>query len=335
MLSSLLSHRQNKKNYPVHAFCCFGLNNSACTYLSTDMEIPYCKCLDCDKQLFVNSNSRGRQPLRCLDCIKHRHCLQSIESRRRTKNKSSQPVAEAADESRRRMTRKQSRKFAEPDSSEIPTQHFAATAVMVVKMSWRYSESQLTTLRTLLQRANWDNLQGASKNRWFIRDMPATCPALHLFLLDNIIGNKNTLVRGLLKALHPKHVFYSIGALKTASSGDSTMQGWHTDYTQSPSSPSLPHLIPFSVIITLEDECVFCYIDANTRCKIELIVPPFHFVRFMGNVVHCGGKNRQDREVYRIFMYCTSCPGHIPVDSFFAVEIDENKCACGGSCFKN
>jgi hypothetical protein len=216
------------------------------------------------------------------------------------------------------------------DASVSPPIHFAETPVLVLKMSWKYSSLQLETLQSLLEKATWHNLQGASNVRWFIKEMPTSDPALHRFLEREVLGN----VKEMLRFFHPKHRCYTLGALKMARRKFSKMQQWHTDYTQHPCFPIPRHSLPFSVIITLQDECVFCYIDAFSGCKIEVIVPPFSFVRFMGYVVHCGGRNRDDKEVYRIFMYCAVTPMHIPINSFFKVVIRKKQtCACG-RCFK-
>ena len=163
-----------------------------------------------------------------------------------------------------------------------------------------------------------------------IKEMPRSDPALHRFLEREVLAN----VKQMFQVFHPKHRCYSLGALKTAPRKLSQQQKWHTDYTQRPRYPIQRHLFPFSVIITLQDECVFCYIDEYSHCKITVIVPPFSFVRFMGYVVHCGGRNRDDNAVYRIFMYCAVSPMHIPLNSFFKVVIRRNQtCGCG-RCFK-
>lgn len=158
-------------------------------------------------------------------------------------------------------------------------------------------------------------------------DMPTTNVELYRYVEDNYLVN----VKRLLLQLHPLHTFFTVGALKTAPRDQSEQQAWHTDYRQETIHQLPAHLLPFSVIVTMRDECVFVYIDAMTGCKVELIVAPFSFVRFMGYVVHCGGRNRQDHVVYRLFMYCAVSLEHIPNNALFHSNIRQH-CECGG-CF--
>ena len=62
------------------------------------------------------------------------------------------------------------------------------------------------------------------------------------------------------------------------------------------------HCMPFSVIITFRDASPLRYQDKAGK-SIDLLVPPFSFVRFMGNVLHAGGVNDTDKPTYRLFLY--------------------------------
>jgi len=118
-------------------------------------------------------------------------------------------------------------------------------------------------------------------------------------------------VRDMLKILHPRHIYITHGALKSAP--NNVQQEYHTDYN----IVCPAHEMPFSVIITFTDQCFFMYDDTFLKERVRLCVPSFSFVRFMGNVTHSGGDNPLDRSVYRLFMYCAATPAHIPVNSFF------------------
>ena len=211
----------------------------------------------------------------------------------------------------RPLTRKLSLKL----SNDIPAPifDFAATPVMVFTMSWTYAEDELDRLYALFEGPQagtaWQAIQGTLHDRWFIPGMREAAKDLYKQATLMLVR-----VLSMLYVMHPYHRQIAYGALKSAS--QNSLQELHTDYEDAITSLLQCHVMPFSVIVTFRDASPLHYINESGEL-IKLLVPPFSFVRFMGNVKHAGGVNETDKTTYRLFMYCTINPGQIPPNGFF------------------
>lgn len=72
-----------------------------------------------------------------------------------------------------------------------------------------------------------------------------------------------------------------------------------------------PADMPFSCIVTFKDPFCFIYMNAY-GAEVTVDVPAYSFVRFMGHILHRGGANNLDRDVYRLFLYCCIDASHLP-----------------------
>lgn len=188
---------------------------------------------------------------------------------------------------------------------QIPPAHFGSTPVISLSMSWRPSKADLEKLQHFFVNASWTPVQGSFGDRYFVLGMHYNDGPFHRHA-EKMLEN----VRTMLLMLHPRHNCFAIGALKSVPRAK--QQKWHTDYDL-----SIPlHSMPYSVLITFEDGCMFVYRDQMGK-KQSVIVPPFSFVRFMGYVVHCGGANDTDKTIYRLFMYVSCNLASIPINSFY------------------
>lgn len=189
---------------------------------------------------------------------------------------------------------------------------FGATPVVVFRMSKIPEDGDLKLLQDKFKSAAWTAIQGCQNDRWYIPIMSSSFKRV----AELVTGN----VTDMIRHLHPKHTYIHYSALKSAA--NNSQQDFHTDYDVSVVANSENHERPFSVIITFNDPCFFVYNESNAVQKniVTLTVPPFSFVRFMGDVEHCGGANTLNYPVYRLFMYFAALPSHLPTNSFNRVE---------------
>jgi len=188
-------------------------------------------------------------------------------------------------------------------------------------MSRKPEENELNMLQQKFESAQWTTIEGCNRDRWYIPDMKGCDPQFH-----KLAANITDHVKQMVLHLHPRHIYITYSALKSAPLN--SRRAYHTDYALDYAA----HEKPFSVIITFRDpSCVLYYKDVFKGMKsVRLTIPPYSFVRFMGDVQHCGGPNPLRRPVYRLFMYFTASPAHIlPINSFHLVgkkkQHDDNK----------
>lgn len=190
-----------------------------------------------------------------------------------------------------------------------PEFYFEDTPVLKFLICKKFDDNSLSILQQHFDRAKWDNLGGTRNDRFFIVNMRLNNPSFYSYAGDMLRP-----VIGMINALHPRHRAYVIGAL--TSLPNNVRQAWHRDFNPEMIGKIPRHHIPFSVIITFGKGCLFVYKNQHGNI-VELFIEPYSFVRFMGDVVHCGGENAMDEQIYRLFMYFAVSPAHIHWNGFF------------------